>query len=205
MKILARYKIGTHRPDAISVESIFACKKAAESFLKIGEFKKSILYYDSCSTKYKGNYLQCGLGVMIDNAYRDKDLFFAYLGLNDNDKALELATPYFFDTTMTEFIDSNYSKEYFNAVGKIYSKSEAKEKIDKALDTLNQKLTRLYSANLDSLPTDNWIILFRGKFDILQEESRGGNMKIYRDFYTKDYFINRIKTSVGYRFYNPEK
>jgi hypothetical protein len=203
MKILERYKIGIDRPEDISVESIFACKKAAQSFLKIGEFKKCILYYDSCSTKYKGNYLQCGIGVMIDNAYRNKDLFFAYLGLKETEKALEIATPYFFDSTMTEFIDSIYSKNYFDAVSTMFTKDEAKQKIINSIDSLNTKMTNLYNASKDKLPKDNSVHLFGGKIDFLNEFPIELYVEAFKDSYTKEYLLNRMKSSIGYKFYYP--
>lgn len=205
LKILSRYKNDYIKPEDISVESIFACKKIAESFLKIGEFKKSILYYDSCSTKYKGNFLQCGIGVMIDNAYSDKDLFFAHLGLKETKKAIEIATPYFFDSTMTEFIDSNYSKQYFTAIGEMYSDNQAKNEIKIAVESLKIKIEELYKFKNESVLTNNKVNLFGAYLLLIGDFPKELMLEVFKENDLKEIVGNKITKSVGYKFYYPEK
>jgi len=75
LRILSRFKSNDLNSDDYCVACIFACTKAAKSYLNLGNFAKAILYYDSSQTKYKDNLQLCGIGVMINTAYRDKDLF----------------------------------------------------------------------------------------------------------------------------------
>ena len=206
LKILSRFKSNDLNSDDYCVECIFACVKAAKSYLNLGDYNKAILYYDSSQTKYQDKLQFCGNAAIIDKAYQDKDLFYCYIGLNNLPKAIELATPYFFDSTMIEFIDTSYSQSYFSTLSKLFSKTDASNKTDLTLNALIAKLDTLYKLDSAATPSNTWVELFGAKLDFL-DELQGGKetAKMLLTFFPKEYLIQRFKTSLGYRYFKSSK
>jgi tetratricopeptide (TPR) repeat protein len=202
LTILSRFKSNDLNADDYCVACVFACTRAAKSYLNLGDYNKAILYYDSSQTKYQNKLQFCGNAAMIDKAYQDKDLFYCYIGLKNFTKAIEFATPYFFDSTMIEFIDTSYSESYFNTLAKLFSKKDASNKTDLALNNLTAKLDTLYRLDSTATPSNTWVELFGAKLDFLEEVGRGKETaKMLLTFFPKEYLIQRFKTSLGYRHF----
>lgn len=201
LKILSRFKTNDILSDDFTYESIHACIQAAKCYLNIGDYANAIKYYDSSETKYKNNLPICGLSYMLNKGIKDRDLFMAYKGLNKPELALEIATPYFFDSTMSEFIDSVYYVNYFNTIRELYSMEVAKKKVTIATDSLKIKLENLFGSNRSSLPKNNWVELFFGKIDLVEELVDGSISHLILDYYSPEYLYRRVTGSIGYKYF----
>lgn len=184
------------------MDCISSCRIIAKCYLALGNYEKAILYYDSTETKYKDKFPLCGIGIMIINANRDKDLFYIYEGMGNFKKAIEISTPYLFDSTMTEFIDSTYKIKYYNALLKLYARNEIVKSIEIALDSLEYKLSTLSKSKDELTSLTSYVTLFNSNLDLLEEQRNGKVHALnFLGFYSKEYLIHRVKTSVGYNLF----
>lgn len=191
--------------DSLNGYKNFFCEKAAE---RVGDYYKSkqdyvraIAYYDSADTKYRDVIANAGDNYYEEFIPRRFKLSQCYVAIKNIRQAIVTLTPYIFDHRGASYFDSFMTSYYVSTLHLRYTKTEIKEELKKALDSVTYKSSfRRVADNSATFMNVNCALkIFDTELELAGFETLLKSDDQIPAYTTKDFFISRFKELTIYK------
>lgn len=201
LKVLSDFKSNNIEDDNYCFECNSACDRIGYIYQTQNNFEKALAYYDSSLIKYTTLPPICSISYYFSQVPRDYNLFLCYKGLGQNKKAIEILTPYIFDSTLNDYLDSTIINDYVNFILSLYTKAEIKKNIESSFDSLHYDadITKSENSSRYNFSLNCWLNLFDTKIFLVHGISWSDETDKIDSWLSKESQIEKVKNSVGFK------
>lgn len=200
-KVLSSFKSNDIESDDYCFECNSASNRIGYIYQTQNKFEKALAYYDSSISKYTTLPPICSISYYFSQIPRDFNLFQCYKGLGQNKKAIEILTPYMFDSTFNEYLDSNIINNYVSLIQSLYTKTQINGSIKFSIDSLhyNADVTKSQSGSRYNFSLYCWLNLFYTKIFLVNGISWSDETDKIDSWLSKESQIEKVKNSIGFK------
>ena len=201
LEVLSNFKTSSIEDSNYCFECNSACYRIGYIYQLEKKFETALSYYDSCSTKYTTPPAFCSISYYVSKVPEDYNLFLCYKGLGQNKKAIQKLTPYMFDSTLNDYLDSAVVSDYVSLILSLQTKAQIKQNIESSIDSLhyNAEIAKSQDGSKYNFTVECWLNLFDTKIFLINGVSWSDDSDKIDNWLSKESQIQKIKKSVGFK------